>query len=110
MKNAVVQLSMVLIGVTGVHAVKILQTSSLHTRILPAEGAEEVWAIQGNDSVRLINNDGDYYLSAVNPGPWRVTVDAKKPYKNVNFEIPDMRPGTDKDLGEIRLHKETLYQ
>ena len=103
MRNAVLQLCLVVIGVTSVHAVKLLQTSSIHAKVYPAEGVEKVWAIQGSDSVKMIGNDGDYYLSAVNPGHWRVRIDAKKPYRNVDFQATNVGPGTFKDLGEIRL-------
>lgn len=105
MRNALVQLSLVLIGVTSVHAVKLLQTSSFHARIFPAEGVEKVWAIQGSDSIQMIGSEGDYYLNTPRPGHWQVLIEAKKPYKDVNFWVYDMRPGTDKDMGEIRLEK-----
>jgi len=110
MKNAIVQLGMVLIGVTSVHAVKLLQTSSLHTKIFPGEAAEEVWAVQGRDSVRMQCSDGDYYLTTANPGRWKVYVDAKRPYKSVYLEVQDIKPGTDRDLGIITLQQQNLYQ
>jgi len=105
MRNAMVQLCLVVIGVTSIHAVKLLQTSSFHVRLFPAKGADKVWAIQGSDSVEMININGDYYLRAINPGRWQVSVDAKEPYRNARFEVTEMQPGTDRDLGEIRLLK-----
>ncbi len=105
MRNALVQLGLVLLGVTSVHAVKLLQTSSLRTRISPKEAAENIWAIQGNDSLRLLGSDGLYYISALHPGNWRIVIDAKKPYRNASVEAADIRPGIEMDLGEIRLEK-----
>ena len=51
-----VQLVLVLIGITSVHAVKLLQTSSLHAPIYPATttAAEKVRAIHGKDSLSMI--------------------------------------------------------
>lgn len=105
MRNAMVQLCLVLIGVTSVHAVKLLQTSSLHVVIFPAEGAEKVWAIQGTDSIKMAGVDGEYYLSTVNPGHWQVHVVAKRPYKNASFKEVNIGPGIEKDLGQISLIK-----
>jgi len=105
MRNALVQLSLVLLGVTSVHAVKLLQTSSLRLRISPKEAAENIWAVQGNDSMRLPGNDGLYYISTLHPGNWRISIDAKKPYRNVCVAAEDIRPGVELDLGEIRLEK-----
>lgn len=105
MRNALVQLSLVLLGVTSVHAVKLLQTSSLRAHISPNEATENIWAIQGNDSIRLAGSDGLYYISTLHPGNWRIAIDAKKPYRNASVEAGDIRPGTEMDLGEIRLEK-----
>jgi hypothetical protein len=105
MKNAIVQLSLVLLCISSVHAVKLLQTSSFHARIFPAGGAGKVWAIQGKDSIRMLGSDGGYYLSTLNPGHWRIWVEAKSPYHDANLDVLNMRPGMNKDLGEIRLEK-----
>jgi hypothetical protein len=104
MKNAMVQLGLVVIGVSSVHAVKLLQTSTIHARVYPAQGAERVWAIHGKDSLRMMSNDdGQYYLVAVHPGFWEFRVDAKKPYKNIIVKAIDVRPGTEKDMGAFTL-------
>ena len=105
MRNAMVQLCLVLIGVTSVHAVKLLQTSSLHATILPAEAAEKVWAVQGKDSIKMAGIDGVYYLPTVNPGRWQLHIEAKKPYRNTRFEEVTVGPGMEKDLGAIQLKK-----
>jgi hypothetical protein len=99
------QLCFVVIGITSIHAVKLLQTSSFHLRLFPAKGADKVWAIQGGDSIEMMNVNGEYYLRAINPGHWQVFVEPKEPYRRARFEVADMKPGTDRDLGEIRLQK-----
>jgi len=105
MRNAMVQLCLVLIGVSSIHAVKLMQTSSFHVRLFPARAADRVWAIQGRDSIEMMNVDGEFYLRSINPGHWEVSVDAKAPYHATRFVVTDMLPGTDRDLGEIRLRK-----
>lgn len=105
MRNALVQLGLVLLGVTSVHAVKLLQTSSLRAHISPTEGAGTIWAIQGNDSIRLYGNNGSFYINTLHPGNWVIRVDAKKPYRDLDVDVANIRPGSEKDLGEIRLQK-----
>ncbi|HMH23084.1 MAG TPA: hypothetical protein VK563_14970 [Puia sp.] len=105
MRNALVQLALVLIGVTGVHAVKLLQTASLHARVFPAGATEKVWAIQGSDSIEMFGSEGDYYITTLKPGNWQIRVDARRPYKDADFGIFNMRAGTERDLGEVVLRK-----
>jgi hypothetical protein len=51
----------------------------------------------------MIDINGEYYLRSINPGHWQISVEARSPYKDTRFEITDMTPGTDRDLGQIRL-------
>jgi hypothetical protein len=102
MRNAMVQLCLVLIGVSGIHAVRLLQTSSFHVQVFPAAAVNSVWAIQGRDSVEMTKVDGEYYLRFINPGHWQVSVKTKEPYANAQYEM-DVKPGADRDLGAIRL-------
>lgn len=102
MRNAMVQLCLVIMGISSIHAVKLMQTASFHVRILPATAAERVWAIQGHDSVAMTNVQGEYYVRAINPGNWQVSVEANAPYKDSRYEM-SVKPGIDKDLGQIRL-------
>ena len=105
MRNAMVQLCLVIIGVSSIHAVRLLQTSSFHLRTFPADGADRVWAIQGKDSIEMMNVNGEYILRSINPGHWRVSVQANEPFQSVRYDVNDVRPGTDMDLGQIRLRR-----
>ncbi len=103
MRNAMVQLCLVLIGVSSIHAVRLLQTSSFHVRLQPTNGADRVWAIQGKDSVEMTNIHGEYYIRSINPGSWQISVETREPYRNIRFPAIELKPGIDRDLGEIRL-------
>ena len=105
MRNAMVHLCLVIIGISSIHAVRLLQTSSFHVRIFPARSADRVWAIQGKDSIEMLNINGEYYLHSINPGHWQVAVEANQPFRDVRYEVNDIRPGTERDLGEIRLQR-----
>jgi hypothetical protein len=41
----------------------------------------------------------------LNPGSWKVIIDAKNPYKDVQLEKVDVTDGKPVDLGEIKLEK-----
>lgn len=99
------QLGLVLIGVTSVHAVKLLKTASLHAKVFPSNATEKVWAIQGSDSLKMTESEGDYFLTNIPPGHWQIRVEAKSPYRDASFVIDDLRSGTRGDLGEIRLQQ-----
>ena len=103
MRNALVQLCLVIIGVSSIHAVRLLQTSSFHVRMYPANAAGRVWAIQGKDSTEMMNVNGEYILRSINPGHWQLSVESNAPYRDARFDIDDVKPGSDMDLGEIRL-------
>jgi len=47
--------------------------------------------------------DGQYYFITLKPGYWELRVDAKKPYKDIIVKSVDVRPGTEKDMGEFTL-------
>jgi hypothetical protein len=100
-----VQLCLVIIGVSSIHAVRLLQTSSLHVRMYPTNGADRVWAIQGRDSIEMTNMNGQFILRSVNPGHWQISVEANAPYQDARFNLSDVKPGTDMDLGQIRLRR-----
>lgn len=102
MRNAIVQLCLVIMGISSIHAVKLMQTASFHVRVFPARAAARVWAIQGRDSLEMTKVQGEYYLRSINPGNWQVSVEANTPYKDCRYEMR-VKPGIDKDLGEIRL-------
>jgi hypothetical protein len=102
MRNAMVQLCLVIMGISSIHAVRLMQTASFHVRVFPATAADRVWAIQGHDSLEMTNVQGEYYLRSINPGDWQVSIEANAPYRDSRYEMT-VKPGIDKDLGEIRL-------
>jgi len=105
MRNAMVQLCLVIIGISSIHAVRLLQTSSFHVRTFPADAADRVWAVQGKDSIQMMNVNGEYFIRSINPGNWQISVNPNDPYRPARMEVSDVKPGTDLDLGEIRLQR-----
>ncbi|HXD76493.1 MAG TPA: hypothetical protein VN616_01735 [Puia sp.] len=102
MRNAVVQLCLVIIGVLSIHAARLLATSSIRIRIVPAGAAERVFVVRGRDSVPMTRIGQTFFLRTIDPGHWQVRVRAKAPYTDYLADLTvDSR--TDIDLGAIRL-------
>jgi hypothetical protein len=102
MRNAVVQLVLVIIGISSIHAARLLATSSFHLRIDPVGPADKVQAIQGHDTLEMTKMNGSYLVRWINPGRWQVLVKAVEPYKDCRYDLT-IGPGEDRDLGVIRL-------
>jgi hypothetical protein len=102
MRNAVVQLVLVIIGISSIHAARLLATSSIHLRMDPVGSADKVQAIQGHDTLEMSRMNGVYFVRWINPGRWQVLVKASAPYKDSRYDLT-VGPGGDLDLGEIQL-------
>ncbi len=93
-------LVIILMAVSLLHAYKSFQTSGITGRVLPKDGVEQVWAIQGADTLKIIPSKGVFMLEA-RPGIYKVVVDAKQPNKDVLVESIEVTTGKTTDLGEI---------
>ncbi|HTR27983.1 MAG TPA: hypothetical protein VMH27_01865 [Puia sp.] len=102
MRNAVVQLVLVIIGITSIHAARLFATSTLHLRVGPPQAAKKVRAIQGHDTLELTGFNGVYSIRSINPGTWVVLVDAAPPFMGYRHELV-AGPGGEVDLGTIQL-------
>jgi hypothetical protein len=99
-----VQLVLVIIGITSIHAARLFATSTLHLRVGPAAAAKKVRAIQGRDTLEMTGVNGVYSIRSINPGIWVVLVDAAPPFMDYRLELV-AGPGGEVDLGTIHLLK-----
>jgi hypothetical protein len=104
MRNAVVQLCLVIIGVLSIHAARLIATASFRVRIVPIGATRRVLAIRGHDSLPMTRVGGTYFLRSIDPGQWQIWVQADAPYKDSRSELT-VEPGANVDLGEVRLSK-----
>jgi hypothetical protein len=81
-----------------------VQTTQISGKIIPADGAVMVWLIRDSDSISVKPMDG-MFKASVKPGPYKVIVSGKRPYKDVLFEKVEAEEGKTADLGEIRLEQ-----
>jgi hypothetical protein len=74
-------------------------------KIIPADGASQVWAISASDTLKAAISQGSFQIYNVTKGTYKVYIDAKDPYKDVVKEgVHVVEDGT-VDLGEIQLAK-----
>ena len=98
-------------GLTGAVALVILfiaftpqtETGVIKGRISPADGANQVWAISGTDTLKTVPSNGEFMFDKVKTGSYTVAIDAKDPYKDQMIESVEVKAGEIKDLGEIKL-------
>jgi len=104
MKKTAFTLSVTILTVAMLHAFRIMQNSSISGKIIPPDGSEIVWAINGRDSLRTTVVNGSFVFTA-KPGTWKIFVDGKEPFKDAVLERVDVKEGQNTDLGEIRLQQ-----
>ena len=102
MRNAIVQLVLVIIGIYSIHAARLLATSSIHLKIRPAAAVRKVQAFQGRDTLEMTGTNGLYTLPTIAPGKWVILITTTRPYRDVRREL-SVNPGDNFDLGEVLL-------
>jgi hypothetical protein len=104
MKKYLFSCGFIAASVVGFFAFSTSQ-SVITGNIVPAEGAEAIWAFSGTDSTRgMILNTGNFSLT-VKPGIYKLVVDAKSPYKDVLMENVEVKQDRPLDVGQIILQK-----
>ena len=103
MKKGLVQLSLILVSITGIHSIKMLQKCTVCGKVYPSQGVETVTASNGSDLtvLRLVN--GSFSLP-VKPGNWTITVISKQPYKNITRNLVIKEGEGKQDLGTLSLY------
>lgn len=101
MKKTVATLIVLIIAVASLHAVRVMQQSSITGKISPSDGADVVVAINGTDSLKVKPANGGFSF-IVKPGSWKVWVDSKGHYKEATIDVA-VKEGQTSELGEIKL-------
>jgi len=78
---------------------------SIKGKIIPADGASQVWAISSLDTLKAAISQGSFQVSNVKQGIYKIYIDAIDPYKDVVKESVHVSENGTVDLGEIQLTK-----
>ncbi|MFC0775860.1 MULTISPECIES: carboxypeptidase-like regulatory domain-containing protein [Terrimonas] len=103
MKKKMLTCGIIAASVAGLFAFTTTQ-SSITGKVTPADGAESVWAVSGTDTAKGTISGGAFTLE-VKPGTYKLTVDAKDPYKDVTLENLEVKQDQPLDVGEVVLQK-----
>lgn len=73
--------------------------------VVPAEGASQVMAISGTDTVSVPITNGAFFLPKVKPGTYSVWFKGVAPFKDTPIEGVAVVEGSTTDLGEVKLQQ-----
>ncbi len=102
MKKTVWFLLILVAAISGLHAMRLIQTCIITGRVSPPAYVKQVWVISGKDSVRTTLKDG-VFIFQVKPGRYMVVAEAIAPYKNEVKRGVVAESGNTIDVGEIKL-------
>jgi len=103
MKKSFVLHSVIIVMVIGLHAFRIIQGTTITGKLSQMEEVKEIWAFNGQDTVRTTVKDG-YFVITAKSGDWKVFIDAKPPFRDVIFEKVAVKENQSTHLGKIRLY------
>lgn len=86
-------------------AFAFIKDSGISGKISPADGASEVLAVSGTDTLKTVVSNGSFVFSPIKPGTYTIWVKAKAPYKDTSVENVAVIDSAITDVGEIKLQQ-----
>lgn len=105
MKNKLIGLLCVAIFAVMLFAFITLADGSIKGKVIPADGASQVWAMSSSDTLKAAISQGTFEITNVKQGTYKVYIDAIDPYKDIVKEGVQVSEDGTVDLGEIQLTK-----
>lgn len=104
MKKHMLTGGIALTAIAALFSFSTITQTGITGKVSPADGAASVWAVSGTDTVKGVISAGAFSL-AVKAGTYKVIIDAKEPYKDVQLESVVVKDGQPSDVGEIALQQ-----
>src|SRR6266496_5839304 len=105
MKNKKTGLLVIITIAAGLFAFTTFQGGSIKGKVIPADGASQVWAMSNTDTLKAAISQGNFEIANAKAGTYKIYIDAIDPYKDVVKEGVQLNDGGMVDLGEIQLTK-----
>ena len=102
MRRGILELCLIIIVVIGIHAERLLHNGSIEGRVSPAKTSSSIIAVRGQDSVKVISNDGHFGME-LQPGDWKLIFAVNELYGITTEKKVQVLEGKHINLGEIRL-------
>jgi len=90
---------------SGLLAFTSQQGGSIKGKVIPPDGASQVWALSAKDTLKAMINQGSFEIQNANAGTYKIYIDAVEPYKDVVKEGVQVIDGGVADIGQITLQK-----
>lgn len=87
----------------GLLAFNAVKDAGIQGRVSPAEGAAQVLAVAGKDTLRTNVISGSFVFSKIKPGTYTIWVKANPPYKDTALENVAVTDSATTDVGAIKL-------
>lgn len=84
-------------------AFTFVKDGAIQGKVAPPDGATQVLAVSGADTLKTAINNGSFMFAAVKPGTYTLWVKAKAPYKDTSLENVAVVDSSTTDVGEIKL-------
>jgi len=104
MKNAKKYFALLALVITF-SAFIIFAGGMIKGKVLPADGAAQVWAISSSDTSKAAISQGTFEISNLKQGTYKIYIDAIDPYRDVVRDGIQVSENGTVDLGEIQLTK-----
>jgi hypothetical protein len=89
----------------GLFAFGSIKEGGIQGKVTPAEGAKEVVAVTGTDTLRSQISNGVFVFGKVKKGTYTIWVKANAPYKDASVENVAVTDSATTDIGEIKLQQ-----
>ena len=89
----------------GLFAFGSIKEGGIQGKVTPAEGAKEVIAVAGTDTLRSQISNGTFVFGKVKKGTYTIWVKANAPYKDASVENVAVTDSATTDIGEIKLQQ-----
>ncbi|HMI01338.1 MAG TPA: hypothetical protein VK541_02585 [Pedobacter sp.] len=89
----------------GLLAFTSIREGGIKGTVSPAEGATQVVAIAGTDTLKVEITSGSFAFANVKKGTYTVWVKGKAPYKDTSVENVAVLDSAVTDVGEIKLQQ-----
>ena len=87
----------------GLFAFGSIKEGGIQGKVTPAEGAKEVIAVAGTDTLRSQISNGAFVFSKVKKGTYTIWIKANTPYKDAAIENVAVADSATTDIGEVKL-------
>lgn len=89
--------------VLSLFAFTFIKTGNIQGKVSPAEGASQVLAVLGADTLRTVVDNGNFAFRNVKTGTYTIVVKANAPYNDVSVKNVAVIDSVTTNVGVIKL-------